>query len=111
MVDTTNDTCARATVAVTSAKKDVEAASRYESRTRSPTVHRWSVTHARLTESTSIKASDFFDAAASAWAAVESVTESISAARNYSTTAAREAQMGRRRVCRLSQRIVKAIRI
>ncbi|KAH8589006.1 hypothetical protein B0O99DRAFT_637870 [Bisporella sp. PMI_857] len=92
IVDTANNLCARATIAHTSAKEDVDAATRYE---HDALVHgNQAFRDARQAEG--IKASDFFDAASSAWAAIETATEAIQSANDYSRTASSEAESARR---------------
>lgn len=91
VMDTANNLCARATIATTSAKEDVEAALRYEQEALANGSQ--AIRDARQAEE--IKASDFFSAATNAWTAIGTANESIKKAREYSSTACSTAESAR----------------
>jgi hypothetical protein len=90
-MDVVNDIHARAIIAATSARDDVEAALRYEKDTLQNSSE--AIRDARLADG--IKASDFFDAATGAWAAIRTASDSITRAKVYSSGAATEAENAR----------------
>jgi hypothetical protein len=82
-IDTANDVHARAVVATASAKEGLDAALRHEKDAITSSAE--ATRDVRIADT--IKASDFFDAAADAWAAIRTAADSIGRARSYSSQA------------------------
>ncbi|KAH8689719.1 hypothetical protein GQ44DRAFT_780580 [Phaeosphaeriaceae sp. PMI808] len=91
VMDAANNLCARATIAHTSAKEDVDAAIKYEH--DALVTSNQALRDARLAES--IKASDFFDAASNAWSAIETAAEAAKSAKDYGASANTAAENAR----------------